>query len=130
MNSLIVPRIHYRWTIFSFDSLSISRLHYEYTIFFFAKSILIHCLLRDLTLNSISFSRNHNDHNLLFAKSIRIHNLFRFITLNPLSFSQNHYKFTSSQIFYEFTIGFTNFFLNSLFFFVGSPRNHFFPRNH
>ena len=91
-------------------SLSVWLIHLEFTIVF-AKSLLIHFLLRDFTMNTLCFSR--------------IYYLFRESTMNLLSASSNHYNFT---------ICFANYLwihsllrdlsLNSLFF-TNSPWIHF-----
>ena len=114
-------------------SLSIQHLFCEWTLNspFFAKSIWIHYLLRDLALNSLSYSRNHyllrrftmNTQSTLrfYDESTGIHYQFTICFLNelwildfftnPISFLRNHYKLTiyfttSLWIFLGFTIVF------------------------
>ena len=68
---------------------------------FFAKSLCIYYLFRELTINSLPF----------FANSLLIHHLFGEIPMNSLSLSRIHYKLITcfanfSRIYHEFTICF------------------------
>ena len=109
------------------------------TLFFFAKSIWIHYMLRDLSLNWLSYSRNHYEYTIFCE--INMNSLS--VSLNHLKsiFLLNHYKITiclaislwkhyllrefsmnslsAEQFLFEFTI-----------FFANSPWIPFFPRNH
>ena len=79
------------------NSLFSSWFHREFIIF-----NLIHYLIREFTMNPLSFSRNHNEFTILFVyhceytiffeNLLWIHYLSRDISLNSLSVSLNHYK--------------------------------------
>ena len=132
--------IHYQFRKFTLnpffrESTIFSRFHIEITILF-PKSPSIHCLFREINLNSLSPSRFHNEFTVFFANPLWIHvfspnhygfticyaislwthYLFYDNTINTLSASRFYYKFTMdtlliSQIHFKFTI----FFAKSLY---------------
>ena len=127
--------IHYQFRKFTLnpffrESTIFSRFHIEITILF-PKSPSIHCLFREINLNSLSPSRFHNEFTVFFANPLWIHvfspnhygfticyaislwthYLFYDNTINTLSASRFYYKFTMdtlliSQIHFKFTIVF------------------------
>ena len=125
--------IHYQFRKFTLnpffrESTIFTRFHIEITILF-PKSPSIHCLFREINLNSLSPSRFHNEFTVFFANPLWIHvfspnhygfticyaislwthYLFYDNTINTLSASRFYYKFTMdtlliSQIHFKFTI--------------------------
>ena len=130
MNFLSAPRFLFESTFFFANSLSFTRIHLEsfllprsrdkFTIFFaislwihylfrqLTKNLLwIYYLLRDFTKNLSSFSRILYLFREFFMNSLsslnshsfsRIHYLFREFTLNSLSFLRNHDEFINRFI--------------------------------
>ena len=84
MNSLSASRFLFEFTIFIANSLSVPQIHLKSTIYF-ANYLWIQNLLRDFTMNSPSFSQNHCEFTIYFENLLLIHYLFRDISLNSLS---------------------------------------------
>ena len=132
MNSLSLSRIHlesmfhYEFTIcfayflwihhllrdFTMNLLYISGIHFEYTICF-AYFLWIH----HLTINLLSFSRNHCEFTFFFENPLLMKYLFRDISLNSLFVWVIHYRiavcFLNSLYIKNHSRGFG---LNQLFF--------------
>ena len=71
------------------NSLSIPRIHYKFTVCF-GNSLWILYLFRENTLNSLSVSGIHYEFSIFFVNSPRIH----FFYANSLSIWRIHYEFT------------------------------------
>ena len=99
MNSLSASRIHYLFHEFILDPLSSSPNHYEFTICF-ANYLWIFYLLRDFSLNPLSFSRIRY---LLRGFTLNLF-YFRGVSINSLSFSWIHILFREFTIFFVFSL--------------------------
>ena len=109
------------------NSLSFSQIYFEITMFLanspwihhlFANSVWAQYLFRDLTtnssffrkltlnsrfpLNSLSFSRIHNEFTIFCDFTMKLH-LFRFLRKNPLSISWFDYQRIIRSLYYELT---------------------------
>ena len=91
---------HHRFRIFTMNTLSISQIHLESIFprihYFFAISHWNHNLIPEITIDSLSFSRNQFEFTFSFEISQWIHCLFRKSTLNPGFFAKSlwiHYSY-------------------------------------
>ena len=82
----------------------------------------MHYLLRDFTLNSLSFSRTQYKYNIFSANSLwiyymlrefNIHYIFRGFTLNLLSIKRIHREFTVSRIQYNYALSISRIYFES-----------------
>ena len=79
----VFSRIYFGFTIFL-------RIRYEFTIYL-ADSLWINLVFREVTMNSLSFSRKYHEFNICFVIALWIHYLFRDSTMNWLSVPGIHY---------------------------------------
>ena len=78
-----------------FPEINMNSLSAPLNPFISAKSLWIHFLLGDITLNSLSFSRNQFEFIICFGISLLIHYLFREFTMNSV---WNHYETTMKSL--------------------------------